>query len=96
MAACQFSRTFTDPAVDLLARAAKAMQQQGGTLTGDATKGTFTVTRYGRTVAGTYTVLDNTIHFDVTRIDWPANCALVQTTVDGFLKPPPATAGQAT
>jgi hypothetical protein len=89
MALCQFSRTFTDPAAELLARAQKAIQAQGGSLTGDATKGTFTVSRYGRTVAGSYTVLESTIHFDVTRMDWPATCGLVQTTVDGFLKPPP-------
>ena len=84
MALCQFSRTFTDPAAELLARAAKAIQQQGGTLTGDLNQGTFTVTRYGRTVAGSYTVQDSTIHFFVTRMEWPATCGLVQTTVDGF------------
>jgi hypothetical protein len=94
MAVCQFSRTFTGPAADLIARAGKAIQDQGGTMTGDATRGTFSITRYWRTVAGSYTVQDNTILFDVTQMDWPATCELVQTTVDGFLNPPPPQTGQ--
>ena len=93
MALCQFSRTFTGQPADLLARAGKAIRDQGGTLDGDLTKGTFTVTRLFRTVAGSYSVQDNTILFDVTRMDWPATCELVERTVDGFLNPPPPPPG---
>lgn len=91
MAACQFYRTFTGSAVDLVNRARQGVQAEGGTLTGDATHGTFSITRHvfgiPRTVAGSYAVHGNAIHFDVTRTDLPATCDMVQTKIDGFLKP---------
>ncbi len=56
MAACQFHRTFAGSAVDLVNRARNGVQAVGGTLTGDATHGTFSITKsvfgIARTVAG--------------------------------------------
>ena len=79
MAVCVFDIAFTGSATALFERAKAGIQSQGGTLTGDATKGTVSApTPIGR-MAGTYAVTGQVAHFEITEKPFLLSCARIQT-----------------
>ncbi len=54
MAACNFKIPFAGSAEDIFRKAQKAVQSQSGNFSGDTNNGTFDVTVFGNTIAGTY------------------------------------------
>ena len=79
MALCVFDIAFTGSATALFERAKAGIQSQGGTLTGDATKGTVSApTPIGR-MAGTYAVTGQVAHFEITEKPFLLSCARIQT-----------------
>ena len=77
MALCVFDITFTGSAAALFERAKAGIQAQGGTLTGDATKGTVNVpTPIGR-MAGMYAVTGQVAHFEITEKPFLLSCSRI-------------------
>ena len=96
MAACDFDRTFSGSAGDLVARARKGIQDAGGTLTGDAALGTFKIPSPVGSVEGSYSVQANRVHFEITRKPFLVSCSTIEGKVDEFLRAPGAPASHTT
>ena len=78
MAQCVFDITFTGSATALFERAKAIIQAQGGTLTGDGTRGSVSAqTPIGR-MAGTYAVTGQVAHFEITEKPFLLSCARIQ------------------
>jgi hypothetical protein len=88
MAACSFDRAFTGSATDLVARARKGIEGAGGTLTGDATGGTFRIATPVGSVEGSFAVHGSSVHFDITRKPFLVSCGTIESKVDEFLHAP--------
>lgn len=56
MAACNFSITFEGSAAAVYQKAKAAVEKQGGSFTGDESSGSFEVSVFGNTIAGSYAV----------------------------------------
>src|SRR5688572_25546985 len=92
MALCVFDITFTGSAAALFERAKAGIQSQGGTLTGDATKGSVSApTPIGR-MAGTYAVTGQVAHFEIIEKPFLLSCARIQSEL-AKLAAQPALAG---
>ena len=93
MSLCAFDIPFTGSPTALFERARAGIQSQGGTLTGDAMKGSVVVpTPIGR-MAGTFTVTGQVAHFEITEKPFILSCARIQTEL-AKLAASPAVTGQ--
>jgi hypothetical protein len=89
MAVCAFDIPFTGSAAALLERARAGIQGQGGTLTGDVTKGAFSVPVLGAKLTGTYAVTASVAHFEITAKPFLVSCGRIQSELAKFGTPPP-------
>lgn len=80
--ACDFSLPFSGSAEDVLAKAKKAVQNQGGSFNGDTAGGDFTVSVFGNKIAGNYTVSGQTLNINITDKPFMVPCS----AIEGFLK----------
>ena len=64
--ACDFSIPFSGSTEDVLAKAKKAVQSQGGDFTGDINRGDFNVSVFGNKIVGNYTVSGQTLNINIT------------------------------
>lgn len=80
--ACDFSLPFSGSAEDVLAKAKKAVQNQGGNFNGDTAGGDFTVSVFGNKIAGNYTVSGQTLNINITDKPFMVPCS----AIEGFLK----------
>jgi hypothetical protein len=63
MSACEFSVHFTGEAQSIFEKTKMAVEAQGGQFEGDASGGRFSVSVMSNTIAGTYSVSDQQLHF---------------------------------
>jgi hypothetical protein len=80
--ACDFSIPFSGNTEDVLAKAKKAVQNQGGNFTGDTNKGDFDVSVFGNTIVGNYTVSGQTLNINITDKPFIVPCS----AIESFLK----------
>ena len=82
MAACNFSIPFSGSPEDVLAKARRAVQGQGGNFDGDTSSGNFHVTVFGNTIAGSYTVAGQNLDIVIDSKPFLLPC----NAIEGFLK----------
>jgi len=61
MSKCSFSIPFSGPPQDIFNKAKAAVEKQGGTFSGDANSGSFSIHVFG-TISGSYTVSGNQLN----------------------------------
>ncbi|MEO6671398.1 MAG: hypothetical protein ABIN36_18080 [Ferruginibacter sp.] len=82
MADCNFSIPFEGPAEKVLIKARFAVESQGGTFDGDASAGTFAVSIFGNSIAGSYIVSGQDMNILITSKPFMIPCSMIE----GFLK----------
>ena len=82
MSACNFTIPFTKSAMDVLEKAKKTVESQGGNFTGDENSGNFDVSIFGNTVVGSYAVIGQELNFDITDKPFLVPCNMIE----NFLK----------
>ena len=80
--ACDFSIPFSGSADDVLAKARKAVEGQGGNFNGDTNRGDFQVSVFGNKIVGDYTVSGQTMQINITDKPFMVPCS----AIEGFLK----------
>ena len=80
--ACDFSIPFSGSAQDVLAKAKKAVQSQGGNFAGDTSRGDFDVSVFGNKIIGNYTVSGQTLDVNITDKPFTVPCS----AIESFLK----------
>ncbi len=80
--ACEFSIPFSISAEDVLAKAEKAVQGQGGNFNGDVSGGHFDVSVFGNKIIGNYSISAQTMTIKITDKPFLIPCG----TIEGFLK----------
>ena len=80
--ACDFSIPFSGNTEDVLAKAKKAVQSQGGNFNGDASGGDFDVSVFGNKITGNYTVNGQVLNINITDKPFMVPCS----AIEGFLK----------
>jgi hypothetical protein len=80
--ACDFSLPFSGSPEDVLAKARRAVEGQGGNFSGDTTRGDFNVSVFGNKIVGNYTVSGQTLQINITDKPFMVPC----NAIEGFLK----------
>ncbi len=81
MSACEFTVPFSGNAGDILGKARKAVESQGGNFTGDVNSGEFDVSVFGNRVAGTYSVSGQNLQMNIHTKPFMVPCSMIE----GFL-----------
>ncbi len=82
MAACNFIIPFAGPPNVVLSKAQTAIQNQGGTFTGDEASGNFRVSVFGSTVKGSYSVTGQDLDIVIDSKPFLIPCS----TIESFLR----------
>ena len=82
MSACNFTIDFTKSVTEILEKAKKTVESQGGNFTGDENVGNFDVSIFGNTVIGFYAVNGQSLNIDITDKPFLVPC----TMIENFLK----------
>jgi hypothetical protein len=82
MAACDFSIPFTGDPQMIFNKAKSAVQGQGGTFNGDTSSGDFSVSFFGNSVAGSYTITGQNLNVIITSKPFFVPC----NTIESFLR----------
>lgn len=82
MSACNFNIEFTKSVAEILEKAKKTVEAQGGNFTGDESAGNFDVSIFGNTVVGSYSVNGNSLNIDITDKPFLVPCNMIE----NFLK----------
>ncbi|HEX2534655.1 MAG TPA: hypothetical protein VHK69_13010 [Chitinophagaceae bacterium] len=82
MAACNFNIPFSGSAEQVLQKAKTTVQGQGGTFEGDAQAGSFSVSVFGNSIAGSYTVSGQSLAIVIDSKPFLVSCGMIE----GFLK----------
>ena len=82
MSACNFTIPFTKSVTEILEKAKKTVEFQGGNFTGDENKGNFDVSIFGNTVVGSYAVDGQSLNIDITDKPFLVPCNMIE----NFLK----------
>jgi hypothetical protein len=79
MAACNFKIPFSGTAEEVFRKARTAVQSQNGNFSGDSSAGTFDVTVFGNTIAGSYTVAGNEMDIVIDSKPFLLSCGMIET-----------------
>ncbi|MEO7444466.1 MAG: hypothetical protein ABIT96_01555 [Ferruginibacter sp.] len=82
MSACKFSIDFSGSAAEIMIKARKSIESQGGNLTGDENQGQFNVSVFGNTILGTYQVISQQLEIIIEEKPFLVPCS----AIEGFLK----------
>ncbi len=82
MAACTFSIPFTGESTQILEKAKKAVEKQSGNFTGDEKAGNFSVSFFGQSIVGAYTVSGSNLDIVIDEKPFMVPC----NAIEGFLK----------
>ena len=85
MAKCNFSIDFKGSAEDLVAKMKKAIEDAGGTFSGDTQSGSFSVKTPVGKIAGTYTISGQTIHITITEKPWIVSCSKIEEAIKKYM-----------
>jgi len=80
--ACEFSLPFSGNAEDVLAKARRAVEGQGGNFNGDTSRGDFNVSVFGNKIVGAYTVSEQSLQINITDKPFMVPCS----AIESFLK----------
>ncbi|RYF85834.1 MAG: hypothetical protein EON98_05470 [Chitinophagaceae bacterium] len=80
--ACDFSLPFSGSPEDVLAKARRAVEGQGGNFSGDTNSGDFNVSVFGNKIVGNYTVSGQNLQINITDKPFMVPCS----AIEGFLK----------
>ena len=80
--ACEFSIALSGNPEDVLAKAKKTVESQGGNFTGDTNNGEFFVSVFGNKIVGNYTVSGQTLNISITDKPFMIPCS----AIESFLK----------
>lgn len=80
--ACDFSLSFTGNPEDVLAKARRAVESQGGNFSGDTNRGDFNVSVFGNKIVGAYTVSGQNLQINITDKPFMVPCS----AIESFLK----------
>jgi hypothetical protein len=78
MAACNFTIPFSGTAEDVFQKARSAVQNQNGNFNGDSTTGSFDVTVFGNTIAGSYSVSGNEMDIVINSKPFLLSCSMIE------------------
>ena len=82
MSACNFTIPFTKSVTEILEKAKRTVESQGGNFTGDESAGNFDVSIFGNTVIGFYSVIGSELNIDITDKPFLVPCNIIE----NFLK----------
>jgi hypothetical protein len=85
MSACNFTVPFTKDTTEILDKAKRTVESQGGTFTGDTTAGNFNVSVFGNTIVGTYVVEGQSLNIDITDKPFLVPCSMIESFLKGQL-----------
>lgn len=85
MSACNFTVPFTRDASEVLEKAKKTVESQGGSFTGDTGAGNFNVSVFGNTITGTYVVAGQNLNIDITDKPFLVPCSMIESFLKGQL-----------
>ena len=80
--ACRFTIPFAGNANDVLSKAKTAIQNHGGTLTGDNSGGDFDVSVFGNAIKGTYSIAGSDLDIVIESKPFLIPCS----SIESFLK----------
>lgn len=84
MSNCSFSIPFTGSADDIFNRAKAAVEKQGGSFSGDASGGNFTISVFG-TINGSYSVSGQQLNIDIHDKPMMIPCAAIENALKSQL-----------
>jgi hypothetical protein len=82
MAKCDFSLSFSGPAEEVFAKAKAAVERQGGSFTGDASSGQFSINVFGA-IGGTYTIVGQQLQIAITDKPMMIPCSAIENVLKG-------------
>jgi hypothetical protein len=82
---CNFSLPITSDPQTALAKARKAVQSQGGTFEGDTNNGNFSVSVFGNTIAGSYTVNGSELAIIISEKPFLLPCPAIESYLKGAI-----------
>jgi hypothetical protein len=82
---CNFSLPISSDPETALAKARKAVQSQGGTFNGDTNSGNFSVSVFGNTIAGDYTVNGSDLVIAITEKPFLLPCPAIESYLKGAI-----------
>jgi hypothetical protein len=85
MSACNFSIPFAKDAEEILAKAKKTVEGQGGTFTGDTNSGDFNVSVFGNSITGNYKVDGQNLNLEITDKPFMVPCSMIESYLKGQL-----------
>jgi hypothetical protein len=77
MAKCQFSIDFSGSAEDIFNKARTAVERQGGTFSGDANAGSFSINVFG-TISGSYSVSGQQLQISIENKPMMIPCGAIE------------------
>ena len=80
--ACEFSLPFSGEPEAVLGKARKAVESQGGSFSGDTSRGDFSVAVFGNKIIGNYTVSGQNLQINITDKPFMVPCS----AIESFLK----------
>ena len=86
MAKCEFGIDFTGSAQDLIEKAEKAIQDAGGSFSGDTSSGSFSVPTPLGKINGKYTISGQTIHITITEKPLLVPCKMIENKLKEYLR----------
>jgi hypothetical protein len=86
MSNCKFEKQLNDSPEQLLAKAKKEIARFGGTITGDNSKGSFTIPTFLGPLSGNYSIKAETITIQVTEKPIVISCGVIENKLDEYLQ----------
>ena len=78
MSACNFDIPFNGPVNVAIEKAKAAIESQNGDFNGNDTSGEFSVTIFGNTVKGNYTITGQILHLAITQKPLFVPCSMIE------------------
>jgi hypothetical protein len=78
MSACNFDIPFNGPVNVAIEKAKAAIESQNGDFNGNDTSGEFSVTIFGNTVKGNYTITGQMLHLAITQKPLFVPCSMIE------------------
>jgi hypothetical protein len=82
---CEFTRRVQGPPFAAIERSRSPIEASGGSLTGDAQRGTIRVPTPAGEIVGEYTIAGDTIAFHIAQKPFFVPCVAIEARVDRFL-----------
>jgi len=82
MSACNFTIPFTGDAAVIMGKAKSSVESQGGNFTGDTQSGNFSLSIFGNSIAGTYSVTGQELNIVIDEKPFLVPCS----AIESFLK----------